>query len=211
MVQGEKRRRQGADDEEEEEQEEAILERQEKQSKQERNTQPRPGAPPTSLHEKAQSLGFAVSLERACWVYNRSRVVGFSKPTEILSGPGSWVGLPPGFPLRASEPAPDMKNLVRRAASANEELSPGVPADNCPTDPGHERFACVSVAASRGGVFTVPPDAEVEGFSKPTQKKTDAVSRAVGPTLPQRGAAMRPWRNRVTSSTARPRTPAPCG
>ena len=105
------------------------------------------------------------------WVYNRSRVVGFSKPTEILSGPGSWVGLPPGFPLRASEPAPDMKNLVRRAASANEELSPGVPADNCPTDPGHERFACVSVAASRGGVFTVPPDAEVEGFSKPTQKK----------------------------------------
>ena len=31
-----------------------------------------------------------------------------------------------------------------------------------------EGFACVSVAASRGGVFTVPPDATV-GFSKPTE------------------------------------------
>jgi hypothetical protein len=67
--------------------------------------------------------------------------------------------------------------LVHRAASATEELLPGViRGKSFPTDPGTKRFACVGGAASRGRVFTAPPDAIV-GFSKPTETLCSPVPR----------------------------------
>ena len=53
--------------------------------------------------------------------------------------------------------------LPRQAKSSR----PGCPRKT-PTDPGNERYACVSSAASRGRVITVPPDAIVH-FSKPME------------------------------------------
>ena len=82
----------------------------------------------------------------------------FSGP---VSSPCFWGELPAGLsPRGASGPASE-KTLTSSIAPPLQTNRPG---------PGTRRegFACVSVAASRGGVFTVPPDATV-GFSKPTE------------------------------------------
>ena len=78
---------------------------------------------------------------------------------------------PRGLPQRGTAVRPGRnedhprppRRLRKRRAPAR-----GHPRKRFPTDPGHERFGCVSAAASRGSVFTVPPDATV-GFSKPAE------------------------------------------
>ena len=73
-------------------------------------------------------------LEAARRLPNRTHCVGFSKPTEIFRRPG--LGQRVGGDLKrlpqrgaAERLCCNGTTLVHRAASANEELSPGVPAE----------------------------------------------------------------------------------